>query len=179
VSLARLRRRPHPPDNYVIVGRILSPHGVRGEVKVEPITDNPERFKQLRQVYVGDALHKVVSVRVLPKFVLVRFEGMDSPEQAKALSGMYLYIPKEQVMPLPEDTFYHFDLQGMEVVSTSGEILGTLREILVREANDVFVVDHPRGEILIPAIKDVVKDVDLENRRLVVELIPGLLPWES
>jgi len=162
-----------------LVGEISRPHGIRGEVKVRPRTDLPERFEKLvgRKVWVepegapaDGRFLKVQNVRPHGDFVLVKFEGVDSIEEAEKLRRHEIYIHREMREPLLEGEFYVEDLIGAEVFTEEGEFLGRVERIDKLPANDVMVV----GEILLPLIREVVREVDLERRRIVVRLMEGL-----
>ncbi len=160
------------------IGIITRPHGLRGEVRVLPDTDFPERFRSLRRVLVagpeGEVPYEVESVRSHGRFFLVKLRGVDRWEDAQALQGRALHIPREEAVPLPEGTYYIADILGLEVRTVEGDVLGRVREVLRTGANDVYVVAG-RREVLLPAIEDVVEKVDLEAGRIVVRLLPGLV----
>jgi 16S rRNA processing protein RimM len=164
---------------FLAIGSIRRPHGVRGEVVVEVFTDFPERFEAPDLLYVGDdyaAIGKrVVSSRWHQERVIIKFEDCDDRNCADMLRGQYVVVPVEQAMPLPEDTYYLHQLTGLHVVTIEGEEIGVVADILFLNANDVYVVEGPRGQILLPAIADVIQDVDLENGQMTVNLIPGLV----
>lgn len=169
-------------EEYIAVGEILGPHGIQGEVKVRALTDFPERFYVLETVMVklGDGLrqHRVEECRVLPQeVIIIKFSGVNDREAAATLRGGLIEIPPEEVMPLPEGHYYVFQLVGLPVYTVAGELLGRLKEVLVTGANDVYVVaDSGRDrEILVPAIKEVIKEVDLDGEKIVIDPLPGLL----
>jgi 16S rRNA processing protein RimM len=176
-------RRPKgriQPD-YIAVGRILAPHGIRGEVKVEILTDYPERFFQHPTLYVGPAAVpvKVKSARYFKSYVLLSFENRPDRNAVEELRGLYLQIPISEAMPLEEGEFYLFQAIGLEVVTDEGDLLGTVTEVIETGANAVFVVKGEGREILIPDTKEVVLGADLEKGTLTVHLIPGLVPEQN
>lgn len=162
------------------IGKILNAHGVRGELKVEPLTDDPARYNLLEQVYVEDrrknyTLHDVESVRFHKGQALVKLGGIDDMDAAKALKNQYLAINNSDRMPLEEGAYYISDLIGLEVFE-DGEKIGTLKEVLQPGANDVYVLDSTRyPDLYIPAIKDVILAVDIDARRMDVKLPKGLV----
>lgn len=162
----------------LIVGRVLGPHGVRGEMRIDPLTDDPARFKSLRGASIGGRWYEVAACRLSAGRVLLKLEGVAEPDAIRALSGEYLRIPAEAAVPLPEGSYYYFQLVGLRAETTCGESLGTLVEVLPLAANDVYVVRGDRGEVLLPATREVIKEIDLSSSRLLVEPVPGLLPWE-
>jgi 16S rRNA processing protein RimM len=163
-----------------IIGKILRPYGLKGQVCVKPITDFVERFKKLKRVYVGDnpvevEEHQVVSSFLRDEDVILKFKGVNDRTSAESFSGKFIYIPEEELVPLPEDSFYVHDLIGLKVYDTNGNKIGVITDVWLLPANDVYVVESKGKEILIPAIKDVVKEVDLEKKMMIIELIEGLI----
>jgi 16S rRNA processing protein RimM len=168
------------PEGYIAVGLITTPHGLRGELKVELHTDFPERFAPGVVVYLGTDLVKTTITAARPHQgqYLLQFKGVDDRTQADALRGIWIFVPEEEAVDLDEDTYFVHDIIGLSVQTVSGELLGTVEQVLFTGANDVYVVATPgenRREILLPAIDEVIKKVDLDNGILVVELLPGLL----
>jgi 16S rRNA processing protein RimM len=162
--------------SHIAIGKVRRPYGVRGEVKVEFLTDFPERFKDLKTVYIDGEPYTIERRRFVADGILLKFAGIDTPEDAAFLRNRLIEIPVSEAVPLPPDTYYYFQILGLKVVTTAGEALGEVVDIIVTGANDVYVVRSAGGrEILLPAIEDVVKEVDLESNRLVVELLPGLI----
>jgi 16S rRNA processing protein RimM len=163
----------------VVVGRVVKPHGVRGEMRVEPETDFPDRLLGLRDAYLirgGRPVPvSVETVRQTADAVLVKLAGITSPEEAAAWRGALLAVPREAAAVPPEGRFFVFDVIGMAVVMESGEPLGTVEEIIRTPGNDVFVVRGLRGEVLVPAIASVVLAVDTTTKRIVIRPLPGLL----
>ena len=169
-------------QGYIAVGQIVGPHGIRGEVKVEPLTDFPERFKKGARIFLGTATDssevapiEIAAARPHQGRWLVMFSQVKDRNAAEALRDRYLLIPAADAMPLGEHENYVHDLIGLEVVTTDGAALGRIAEILFTPANDVYVVRGPRGEVLIPATRDVILSVDLPNHLMAVALPEGLL----
>ncbi len=178
----RQRREPPVPEGHLAVGRILRPHGLRGEVKVQLHTDFPERFAPGQSLLLGPNLEPVTIAASRPHQgqMLVRFHGIQDRTGAEALQGEWLYIPEEAAQELAEDTYYIHQLLGLEVRTEEGQVLGELVDVIVTGANDVYVVRPAPGinrgrELLIPAIAQVVRSVDIQARVLTVRLMPGLL----
>jgi 16S rRNA processing protein RimM len=164
----------------IIIGRIVKPFGVKGEMKIEPMTDFPARFTGLRSVHLvspanKDTICEIQAVRYAGGAPYIRFSGFDTPEKAKALNGWFIKVPEEEAVPLPEGTYYWFELLGMEVVSESGETLGSIVDIFETGSNDVYVVKHGRKEVYVPATREVIKQVDRKEKRMVIHLIDGLI----
>jgi len=165
---------------YIVIGVVERAYGVRGEIKVKPITDFPSRFKQLKTIFVeyssGSGKEFEVSTVVLRgKFVYLVLEGIESREQAQTLQGGRLKIPRQQAMPLAADEFYHFEVVGFEIRTTAGQKLGLVEEVMSFPANDVLLVKNPEREYLIPVIKDVLKKIDRSAAQITIEVIDGLL----
>lgn len=166
----------------VTIGEVLGAHGVRGVLKVLPLTAYPERFLGLKQVYVAPAGREptgpraVQDARIHRGVVLVKLEGLDDRESAQALRGALLQVAADAVHPLPPGEYYVFDLIGLAVYDETGRYLGVLRDVLETRANDVYVVERADGggELLLPVVKDVVQRIDLEQKRMDVRLLPGL-----
>jgi len=171
-----------PEPSYLTVGRVVRPHGVRGELRAEILTDSPERLPQLPRVYLGrrQTPYKVQSVRLHKGLMLLQLEGVADRDAAETLRGALVQIAVQDALPLDEGEYYEYQVVGIEVETEEGEPLGEIVEVLnLPEANDVFVVAGERGEVLLPATQEVVVDLDLEARRLVVHLLPGLLDDEE
>jgi len=169
-------RSPEPPafdpQSAVCVGRIGAPHGLRGEVNVEPLTDFPERFDSGSRLWLDGAPRLVQGSRWRGRQVLLKLEGVDSRTEAEALRGKELMAPQAQ--PLAAGRYYLHDVLGLRVEDEAGALLGRIEDVLSTGANDVYVVRGERGELLLPAIEDVVREVDVAGGRIVVALLPGL-----
>jgi 16S rRNA processing protein RimM len=162
-------------DDWRIVGRILAAHGVKGEVKVKSFTDFDDRFASGSVLYVG-ANHQRVEVMSSRQgaTLLVRFKGIHTRDLAEAIRGEELLIPAIESRELPEGMFYREQLIGLPVRTTTGATVGIVVDIIETVANDVYVVKSVDKEVLVPAIRDVVKNISVENG-IVVEAIAGLL----
>lgn len=163
------------PPRFLAIGRVAAPIGIRGEVKVEVLTEFPERFRRTGEVYIDEIPYRVVRSRRHGRQVILKLAGIETIEAAERLRGRLVEIPTEHAVPLPPGRYYHYQIIGLSVVTTDGRQLGQIVQILSTGANDVYIVRQDRREILIPAIGAVVKRVDLEKKIVVVEPIPGLL----
>ena len=165
----------------MLIGRIIKPHGVRGDVLVEAFTEVPERFNWLETVYLskkeGKGLKEaaVSSARFHGNRLLLKFKGYDYRDQADALRGQLIQIPREDTIPLEDGEFFLYELYGMTVKTDEGELLGEVSEVIQTGANEVFVVNGERGELLIPDTEEVVLNIGREAREITVHIIPGLL----
>lgn len=165
-------------QHYLVVGEILKPWGFRGEVKLKVLSDYPQRLVKHKTVYLGSEARafQVESARLHSGYVLMKFVGYDTDASVAKLRGEIVHIAADQAAPLKKNQYYHHQLIGLNVVTRSGDPLGTLTEILETGANDVYLVRTPEGkEILLPAIKSVIKKIDLPAKTVTVELIPGLV----
>lgn len=170
-------------DWNLTVGEIVAPFSRFGEVKVRLETDFPDRFARLKQVCLrwptGTArLADIETTRLHKGQILLKLRGIESIDDADTLRNALVQIRSSEAVRLPENEYYIHDLIGCEVVSVSGRTFGLLRNVLRGSANDVYQIGEGKTEILLPAIREVVKQVDLANRRIVVSPTPGLLPEE-
>lgn len=154
------------------------PHGIQGEVRVELLTDVPERFEWLDALYVGETnprLTAIESVRHHQGVVLLRLAGYPTRDAAEALRGELLQVLESDAVPLAEGEYFLYQLAGLSVFTEAGTFIGRLSEVLETGANNVFVVDGDKGQHLLPDIPDVIKDIDIENGRITIHLLPGLI----
>jgi len=167
--------------DLVAVGRIVGVHGIRGELKVEPLTDFPERFAPGSKFILVSPTGVVrparaLSSRIHKGKVLLQIDGVDDRSAAESLRGGLLKVEEEDLAPLPEGQYYHFQLVGLEVFTESGERLGEVKEVLPTGGNLVLIVHDGLREVLLPFIDDVVREVDRESGCITVHLLDGLLP---
>ncbi len=162
-------------DSDVAVGLVLGVHGTQGQVRVRVHSDDPHRFDPGQTLYWEDTpLTITETLPSPPNRVILRFEGISSPAAARPLTGQWLTVPRDAVEPLPEGEYFHFQLIGLRVVTVEGEALGEVSEIIETGSNDVYVVNGPAGQVLIPAIASVVQRVDLEQGVMTVRLMEGM-----
>lgn len=164
---------------YLSIGQIVNTHGFRGEVKIYPLTDDMNRFEKLKEVYMEEnnelVKYKVESIKFLRSTVAVKLNGIDSEEAANKLKGSYIKVDRKSAVKLPKDTYFICDLIDSEVYDEKAQLLGTVKDVLQTGSNDVYVVQSTGKDILIPALKDVVKKIDLENKKIMVEMPEGLI----
>lgn len=166
-------------EDMLQVGVITQTHGIRGEVKVFPTTDDAARFKKLKKVTLDNGKERreleIASVRFFKNLVILKFKGIDNINDVEKYKKAPLYVTREDAVPLGENEYFIADLIGLKVISDEGEALGILDDVLQTGANDVYVVKCDNGEeILVPAIKDCVKNVDIEGKEITLHLLPGL-----
>jgi len=164
----------------ITIGKARKTFGVKGEIKIEPMTDHPERFKDLRRVYLTSPHGEekacvVMSVRYMNGDPVLLLKGYDTPEKARLLNGWLVQIPREEAVPLPEGQYYWFELIGMEVESDAGEKLGTITDIFETGSNDVYVMKAGKKEIYLPATREVVRLIDRTTKKMVIHVTEGLL----
>ncbi|MBI4300359.1 MAG: 16S rRNA processing protein RimM [Chloroflexi bacterium] len=159
----------------IVVGRVAAPWGTGGAIKAEIATAHLERFEPGRLLHVGGFSFAIESSRVRGKHVYLKLQSVDTPERAAELRGLDLEVPASQTIPAPEDTYYHFQIIGMRVRTTRGDLLGVIESILQTGSNDVYVVRTDYGEELIPAIDDVIVSIDTQQGDMVIEPVEGLL----
>jgi len=168
-------------EDYFRIGVITRPHGVLGEMKVYPVTDDIKRFKGMKEILMGPpegrkgglSTEKIEGVRFQKNMVLLKLSGIDSPEDARKLSQYQLYVKREDAIPLYENEYFVKDLIGLDVISDKGEKLGVLSDVINTAANDVYVVKGER-EILIPAVKEYVLSIDLSKGEMTVLFVEGM-----
>ncbi|MCL1963631.1 MAG: ribosome maturation factor RimM [Firmicutes bacterium] len=156
-------------DEYLAVGEIVRPQGLRGEVKIKPLTDNPDRFFDLKRVRLQGKMRALRSLRVHEGFVYARLEGVYSRDAADALRGVLLYIHRDNAVPLPADTDFICDLIGCEAVDTEGVSHGVLKDVLQPGGVDVYVFQGLKGELMAPALKRVVLEVDVAKKHILLD----------
>jgi len=169
---------PVGEPEYLEVGFVRRPHGVKGEVLMDIRTDFPERLKTGMTVFVGEQYQPIViaSLRPHAKGLLIRFRGVKNPEEAGLYRNTSVFVPTVGLPDLPEGEYYHHQLLGLNVVTDDGRELGTLVDILETGANDVYTVQDSDGtEILLPAIPPVILDISLADRQMRVHLLDGLI----
>ena len=166
-------------EQFLQVGVISSTHGIRGEVKVFPTTDDPARFKKLKIVLLDTGKEltelEVQSVKFFKQFVILKFRGIDNINDIEKYKGKGLFVPREDAVPLDEDEYYIADLIGMEVFTEDGRF-GVVKDVMETGANEVYIVESDdHGEVLIPAIRQCVLDVNVEEKKMLVRLLDGLI----
>lgn len=169
-------------QDYLRVGVLVKPHGVKGEMKVFPTTDDKKRFEDLidKEVYFdikgNFETHKIVSVKYFKQFAILMFDDITDMDMAMKYKNIDLYINREDGIELEEGEYYIADLLGLDIYLDDGTHFGKLKDVLETGANDVYIVDtDEHGEVLIPVIDDCVKEVDLENEKITIHLMEGLI----
>lgn len=167
-------------EDLLQAGVITTTHGIRGEVKVFPTTDDVHRFEDLDSVLLDTGRDymklEIENVKYFKQYAILKFKGIDNINDIEKYKGRSLYVTRDQAIPLEEDEYYIADLIGLDVYLESGEKFGVLKDVMETGANDVYIVETKEGkEVLIPAIHECVLDIDVEENRMEIHLMDGLL----
>ncbi len=169
-------------EKYLEIGQIVNTFGIKGMVKVKPFTENTKkRFDNLKNVYIKtkkeQKQYEVEEIKYHKEMVLVKFKGIENIEEAEKLRNSYLVIDRNEEEPLEEGTYYIVDMIGLEVYTDEGEKLGILDDVFKSNMScDMYIVKNELGKtITLPAIEEVIKDIDMKKRKITVHLIPGLI----
>ncbi len=167
-------------EEMLKVGVVTSTHGIRGEVKVFPTTDDPARFKKLKKVFLDTGKEtltlEIQNVKFFKQFVILKFKGIDHINDIERYKSCPLLVEREDAVPLEEDEYFIADMLGIDVITEDGAVFGTLKDVMETGANDVYIIDsREHGEVLVPAIKECVMDVDVKTRRMKIHLMDGLI----
>ena len=167
-------------EQLLQVGVISSTHGVRGEVKVFPTTDDVKRFKKLKQVILDTGREhltlEVESVKFFKQFAILKFKGIDNINDIEKYKGKSLLVDRKHAVRLQKDEYFIADMIGLTVLTEDGEKFGELKDVLETGANDVYIIDSlQHGEVLVPAIKQCILDVNIEEEYMKIHLLEGLV----
>lgn len=167
-------------DNLLEIGQIVNSYGIKGFLKVVPFTDNVKRFDDLKTIYIEKnkklSEMEIEEVKYHKNLVLLKLKGIDDINDTLEFKNCYIKIDRKDAVKLPEDTYFIVDLIDMEVATDEGKILGKIVDVFPTGSNDVYVVKDELGkQALLPAIRDVIKSVDVQNKKMVVHLIEGLI----
>ena len=167
-------------EEYLEIGQIVNTNGLKGLLKVKPLTDDITRFEELETIYIQ--IHsqlvekKIEKVRYVKNMVLLKLEGIDDINEAEKYRNLYIKINRKDIKELPENSYLIVDMLKCEVYTEENELLGKMIDVLQTGSNDVYVVKNENGkEILLPAIKDIVKKIDIQNKKIIVKLMEGLI----
>ncbi len=166
--------------DYFNIGKIVNTHGIRGAVKIIPLTDDPKRFELLEQVFVEHSgkmeQYTIDFIKYLKNMVIIQFKEVKDMNQAETLKQSIIKIPRELAIPLEEHEYYVQDLIGIAVNTEDGQPLGKIKDIIFTGSNDVYVVgEEDKKEILIPALKECIKNVNMADKTMTVALMKGLI----
>ena len=167
-------------DEYLEIGQIVNTNGLKGLLKVKPFTDDITRFEDLESIYIQkekDLIEfKIQDVKYAKNMVLLKLEGIDDIEEAEKYKNLYLKINREDAVELEDNSYFIVDIIGCEVFTDDNTFLGKVVDVFPTGSNDVYTVKTEEGkEVLLPAIEDVIKDVDIKNKKIIVHLLEGLI----
>ena len=164
---------------YLSIGQIVNTQGIKGEVKVFPLTNDASRFDKLKEIYIESkddlVKYQVESAKHLKNTVILKLKGIETMNDAEKLRDLYIKVGRWDAVRLPKDSFFICDIIESKVFDIHGELLGKLTDVLQTGANDVYIVKDEKREILIPALKTVVKEINLQNKKIIVDLPEGLI----
>ncbi|AEB76146.1 ribosome maturation factor RimM [Clostridium botulinum] len=155
-------------EQFLAVGKIINTHGLKGEIKLLPSTDDVERFKELKKAYIDGEVIEIEGCKFQPGKVILKIKDVDSIEQAQRLKNKYIKVTREDAAKLPEDCYYEADIVGCTVYDENDEELGKVDEIIRTGSNDVYWIKG-KNEVLIPAIKSVIVSIDVNSKKIVIK----------
>ena len=164
---------------YISIGQIINTYGVKGELKIYPLTDNIDRFNDLEDIYIelNEELKnfKIEYIKCLNNLVVIKLDGVDDVDSAKKLQNYYIKVHRDNAIKLPENTYFVCDIIDAEVYTVEGQYLGKVHDVIQTGSNDVYIVKKKNSEILIPALKSIFKDLNITEKRIIVDLPEGLI----
>lgn len=170
--------------DYLRIGLVVKPQGIKGELKIMPMTDDPNRFKGLKQVYVEQGkehvIRSIANVSVRNDAIIITVEGIETREAAEAMRGKYLCVDRQNAVKLPDGRYFVVDLIGCTVEDTNGTNLGKLNDVYETGANDVYTIKGKRS-LMVPALKKLIKSVDIANKRMVLDaqVLEEVAVWDE
>ncbi len=168
--------------DFIQVGKITNTHGIKWEIKVYPLTDDIRRLEKLKNLYIGDKKIKVTVEKIWyqKNLVILKFKEYDNINEVEVYKNEYLYIDEKDKIVLPDDTYFIFDIIGCKVIDISNNEIGIVSEVLTNMSNDIYVVKdlNSHKEYLIPAVKQFIKEISIEEKKIVIEPIEGLIEWK-
>lgn len=167
-------------EEFIIIGKVISTQGNKGEIKVIPFTDSADRFKELNSVFIRKGnnrkILKINKLRLNKNTIILKLAEIESIEKAKMIVGSFLEVEKRNAIKLPKDTYFIFEIIGLEVYTDKDEFLGKVENIISTGSNDVYIVKNKnKSELFIPAIREVVKNIDLQKKRITINVLDGLI----
>lgn len=163
-------------NNYTIVGQIINTRGIKGELKILPLSNGNERFKKLNKVFVGNDLvpQTVKNVKITDRFVYLIFDGLEDINKVEMFKSSYLYVSDEDRVELKADEYFISDIIGCKVYKTDGTFVGDIIDLIENPANDIYVVQGEK-EYLIPQVSEFVKSIDIHSKKIIIDPIEGML----
>jgi len=167
-------------DEFITIGKVVSTQGNKGEVNILPLTNSTDRFKNLVTVFLrnnnSQATLNIEKIRIKENTVILKLKDIESIEEAKIIVGSFLEVERKNAVKLPKDTYFIFEIIGLEVYDENNIFLGKVENVISTGSNDVYIVKGKnKNELFIPAIRKVIKNVNLEKRRITINMIDGLI----
>ncbi len=159
---------------FIPIARVVAPWGIHGEVKVESLTDFSDRFACGETIYLQGCAVTIKSSRYRGNTVILKLDAIDSRNAAELIRGACLEVPSTELKPLPKGEYYRFQLLGLEVQSTEGQLLGTISNVIPTGSNDVYEISSDTSVFLIPATDEVIKSIDIDKGCMIIEILKGL-----
>lgn len=154
--------------DFLSIGQIINTHGVKGELKIYPLTDDSRRFRKLQKVHIDGVEKKVIWCKLQNDLVILKIEGIESMDEAIKYKNKYLQVPREEAIKLPEGSHFVADLIGCTIFDNENIEIGKIEDVITTRSNDVYWVKRPK-EVLVPAIKDIVLSIDIENKKIIIK----------
>ena len=167
-------------DEFIIIGKVVSTQGNKGEVNVLPLTDSINRFKKLSTVFLGNNHGKTIidieKIRIQKDMVILKIKDIENIKEAKTVVGSFIEVERKNAVKLPKDNYFIFEIIGLEVYDENNLFLGRIENVISTGSNDVYIVKGKnKKELFIPAIREVVKDINLEKKRITINIVDGLI----
>lgn len=167
-------------QEFIVIGKVVSTQGNKGEIKVLPLTDSTDRFKKLTSIFIRNNISQktlnIEKIRIKENVVILKIKDIENIKEAKMIVGSYLEIERENAVKLPKDTYFVFEIIGLDVYTKNNIFLGKVENVISTGSNDVYIVKiKDKEELFIPAIREVVKNIDLEKKRIIINMVDGLI----
>ena len=157
------------------IGKVVNVVGLRGEIKIYNYSDTTDRYLKFKEIIIGEKTFNIDSVRVQKNMIIMKLQGITKREEAEALKEQLVYITEAQLEQLPEDTYYVKDLIGLTVKTVEGEEIGKVKDVIQNGGCDIYDIQGAKGQIMIPAVKEFIKSVSMEEQTIIVSLIEGMM----
>jgi len=163
-----------------MIGKVVSTQGNKGEIKVLPLTDSTDRFKKLTTIFIRNNISQkelnIEKIKIKENMVILKIKDIENIKEAKMLVGSYLEIERENAIKLPKDTYFVFEIIGLDVFTKNNIFLGKVDNVLSTGSNDVYIVkNEDKEDLFIPATREVVENIDLEKKRITINMVDGLI----
>lgn len=167
-------------QEFITIAKVVSIHGNKGEVSIFPLTDSADRFKKLSNVFLKNNHNQIKldieNIRIKKERIILKLKDIENIEEAKTLVGSFLEVKRKDAVKLPQNTYFIFEIIGLEVYTEDNVFLGKVENVISTGSNDIYIVkDKTKKEVFIPAIHDVIKEVNLEKKRIIINMVDGLI----